>query len=464
MHRRRAAPLDAPDTEIAAIDEKTVGGLRRSVGGEVLVGAAVLVLTALLVNAVPARSALAPQLYVKSQTAGTGSSATVVNATVDPARAGSNAIHIYTTNPDGTNRTIRDVSGDLSLAVEGNRDAPGEPEASRAEPLPRQRPPDHDPGRLEAYDPRVDQRLHRCRDGIRCSDSLVARRSRPRSRVALLLASCGGSGNSTQNANHTSNPNADELQVAVASFDITTGPPTRFLLGLTTGDQRLIGFGTIDVRVHPLDAPATGAAHRAKFLAIPATQVPDPLPPTPTLVDAVRGRGAYAITVGFDTPGVWTADVDADVTGLGRVHASTSFQVNTKHSAIAVGDRAPASRNYTIADHDHAKLAAIDSRAQDGAPVPDPVLHRTTIASALAAHRPLVVVFSTPVYCLSRFCGPTTDMVAALAKTYAGKADFVHVEIYRDFEAGQVNDAALAVAPTRSARRRQRALGLRRRP
>ena len=53
------------------------------------------------------------------------------------------------------------------------------------------------------------------------------------------------------------------------------------------------------------------------------------------------------------------------------------------------------------------------------------------------------MVFATPVYCVSRFCGPVTDMVADLAKAYADRADFIHVEIYEDFEAGKVNQAAI---------------------
>src|SRR5207302_10614919 len=81
--------------------------------------------------------------------------------------------------------------------------------------------------------------------------------------------------------------------------------------------------------------------------------------------------------------------------------------------------------------------------AQGGTRVPGAELHRTTIAAALAARRPLVVVFSTPVYCQSRFCGPITDMVAGVAKEYAGKAAFVHVEIFKAFDKQIVNDAAL---------------------
>jgi hypothetical protein len=85
---------------------------------------------------------------------------------------------------------------------------------------------------------------------------------------------------------------------------------------------------------------------------------------------------------------------------------------------------------------------AVDSRAGTAGDIPDPEMHRTTIAAALAAHRPVVAVFSTPVYCVSRFCGPVTDMVDELAKTYGDRASFVHVEIWRDFQGQAINKAA----------------------
>jgi hypothetical protein len=60
----------------------------------------------------------------------------------------------------------------------------------------------------------------------------------------------------------------------------------------------------------------------------------------------------------------------------------------------------------------------IDSRARTQAEIPDPELHQTTIAQAIADRRPLVVVFSTPVYCVSQFCGPIADLIAELAPRY----------------------------------------------
>jgi hypothetical protein len=53
-----------------------------------------------------------------------------------------------------------------------------------------------------------------------------------------------------------------------------------------------------------------------------------------------------------------------------------------------------------------------------------------------------VLVVSTPTYCVSLFCGPVTDMVADLAKTYATKARFIHIEVWKDYKAQQLNDAA----------------------
>ena len=53
-----------------------------------------------------------------------------------------------------------------------------------------------------------------------------------------------------------------------------------------------------------------------------------------------------------------------------------------------------------------------------------------------------MVVVSTPVFCVSRFCGPITDAVQELAQRYGDDVDFVHLEVWQDFETQTVNDAA----------------------
>jgi len=54
----------------------------------------------------------------------------------------------------------------------------------------------------------------------------------------------------------------------------------------------------------------------------------------------------------------------------------------------------------------------------------------------------VLLVISTPTYCVSLFCGPVTEMVDGLAKDYANRARFIHIEVWKDYKGQQLNDAA----------------------
>ena len=105
-----------------------------------------------------------------------------------------------------------------------------------------------------------------------------------------------------------------------------------------------------------------------------------------------------------------------------------------------MGERAPPSDNPVLGDD--VPVASVDSRAVNEGTVPDPMLHRTSIAEAIERGKPTVVVFSTPVYCTSRFCGPVTDMVEDLDSDYGDQATFIHVEIWDDFEKNAITPTA----------------------
>ena len=257
--------------------------------------------------------------------------------------------------------------------------------------------------------------------------------------AALLLAACssGGDGGSGQ-------PDPDDLVVAVASYDLAVGPPSRFIAGVLTADQRLVAFGSVDMRFSFLgtrqggERSAAGPATKAHFLPIAGSTVPDPPPSAPRVVTGSEARGVYAVLAGFDRPGFWQVEVAATLDGQAR-SATGAFEVYERHAVPAPGDPALPTENLTM-DSTVVPRSAIDSREPGG--IPDPDLHRTTIAAALAAKRPVVAVFSTPVYCLSRFCGPVTDLVQELSRDYGDRAAFVHVEIYKDFQNKVTNEAA----------------------
>jgi hypothetical protein len=269
-------------------------------------------------------------------------------------------------------------------------------------------------------------------------NSMVLRRPAVAGALLLLLVACGGSGGSGK-------ASPDDLAVQVASYDLTTAGPTRFIVGLITVDQRLVGYGTVDLRFSYVgtkegaNPQPFGPAVKAGYLPIYGSVEPSPPPAAPEIVRSSDTRGVYGAQTTFDKAGFWEVEATATLDGKAR-SGKGAFAVNPTHAVPGPGDQAPATENLTLTTPDIPR-AAIDSRAGSG-DIPDPDLHRTTIAAALGAKRPVVAVFSTPVYCTSRFCGPITDLVDELAHQYADRADFVHVEIWRDFQSNTINKSA----------------------
>ncbi len=92
--------------------------LRKAVVLELLLAAAIIAVTAVLVNAQPARQALALPFSAEVH-AGPN---ILVNVVVDPAKAGPVAIHVYTLSADGAQLGVPEVDATLSLASAGISD------------------------------------------------------------------------------------------------------------------------------------------------------------------------------------------------------------------------------------------------------------------------------------------------------------------------------------------------------
>lgn len=257
--------------------------------------------------------------------------------------------------------------------------------------------------------------------------------------VTALLAACSG-GSDAGDA-----PPPGALGAEVASYDLVAGRPGRFIVGVFTVDrERGLAYGGVELRFRTLDTSGAekdgplSAPVTAEFLPIPGQQLRTHIT-TAALVPASEAIGVYgAHDVTFEHPGYWEVTVTATVDG--RDQATTAvFNVQQYSKIPAPGDPAPRTRQ-PLAGAVGVAPRAIDSRADDTNAVPDPELHDVTIADAIADGRPTVVVLATPVYCVSRFCGPITDSVSALAHRYAGQAAFVHLEIWADFDTQTIND------------------------
>ncbi|HXF37504.1 MAG TPA: hypothetical protein VNO17_10040 [Actinomycetota bacterium] len=259
--------------------------------------------------------------------------------------------------------------------------------------------------------------------------------------LALVASACSGGGSRSPSPG----PTGPGIAAQVASADLYVGAPQRLLVGAFADDGRFLSFGTATFRISytgpadaPLPQPRLVAEEPAAF--IPTPGMPDGRGRGPALTQPSEARGVYqAEGLRFERPGVYVVQLAAEVEGVGRVSAEATFSVAARPALPAPGDAAPRTENLTV-DSD-VPPEAIDSRAVETGRIPDPELHRWTIGEAIRQGRPAVVVFATPVYCISRFCGPVVSAVEDLARRYGNRAAFIHVEIWKRFDT-QVNQAA----------------------
>ncbi len=261
--------------------------------------------------------------------------------------------------------------------------------------------------------------------------------------LAALASACASSGGGGGSVEPT--PSGSNIAAEVASIDLYVGSPQRFLVGMLSADRRVVTFGKVHFAfaytgtAEAATAPQPGPEADAAYVPTPGTPSGSGGPRLSLPSDA---RGVYqAEGVTFDRAGIWQVTITADVQGAGPQSLLANFAVGEQPSYPAPGQRALPTDNHTIHSKD-APLGAIDSRAETTGKIPDPGLHEWTIAKAVAEGRPALVVFATPVYCISQFCGPVTNAVEALSKRYADRAVFIHIEIWRDYQNQMVNKAA----------------------
>ncbi|GAC1464067.1 MAG: thioredoxin family protein [Chloroflexota bacterium] len=216
-------------------------------------------------------------------------------------------------------------------------------------------------------------------------------------------------------ATATSHPADSGIQALVTSNDLALGR-NRFTFGLLDHNHPLSG-GRPVVAFYYLHG---NAATLVKSVSASFNYFGRGLPDTSANSAAVQLQGVYVADPTFARPGNWGAEFKLRYKGR-RVTLTSGFIVRRKSLTPAVGSPAPRSNNPTVAQK---PVRELDS----GHPPDD--MHRLSIAQAIAQHKPLVVLFSTPAFCSSRMCGPQTDIVKNLERRYRSRVNFVHVEIY----------------------------------
>ncbi len=239
----------------------------------------------------------------------------------------------------------------------------------------------------------------------------------------LPIAACGNSPMGMMNPVATSTPapgasEAQGLQVLLANSEHVVGA-NRFPVGIVRD-----GHSVQDAQVHLKFYDLTSGEPVAKGEA-----------DAPFFGDNLGEAGVYVAHANFDTAGEW--GVEATVTEPARAPEvqRIAFTVLAHDPTPGIGQPAPRTKNPTLNDV-NGDRSKISSALDD-----DSILHQISIADAVTNGKPTVILFATPRFCTSRTCGPSHDVVMSLAKNYADRVNFVHVEVYKDFNTFERADA-----------------------
>lgn len=258
--------------------------------------------------------------------------------------------------------------------------------------------------------------------------------------AAAVLAGCGGSEDASRPAPAaTEFPSAKGKTIGDLLHD-SGAKPSKLVIApaaqtFDVGENRY-PFGVFTLGNELVD-DADVALYFAKDAKGPVT---GPLPAQVTSLEAkpaYRASGAgdpgeattvYVVPkVEFDRNGPWLAlaMLKGD-NGLEVSRVTATPVVGASPRIPQVGQKAPVIHTPTAADVG-GDMAKIDTR------IPPDQMHQVDFADVVGK-KPTVLVFATPALCQSRVCGPVVDVAQQVADSYKGKADFIHMEIWKDNE------------------------------
>lgn len=233
--------------------------------------------------------------------------------------------------------------------------------------------------------------------------------------LILILAACSGESEPTAEPQPTEpaqpavSSGASEIQVAVATNDFAVGTP-RIPFILYNGPEQVADAQTVQITAFDLSLETQEPGWTGPAINFSDYEVP-----------------YWVIHPEVDSAGNWGLLAEVTLADGSVVQAPFTVQINEQTSSPAIGSLAPASDNRTLeTEPDINKLTSGTD--------PEPGLYQMTVAEALESGRPTVVTLATPAYCQTQICAPVINSVEAVYEEYGGQVNFIHLEIYKDFQ------------------------------
>jgi len=256
--------------------------------------------------------------------------------------------------------------------------------------------------------------------------------------LALVLTACSAPGGSPgASASGATTCAATPAPAAIPEgWDVSTQRPSVYPsvinppATIACGPTRLM-FSFLDADSKPIARPERSA--RVRLFDLGADAGKSVAEAEATFIWAIEPRvGVYVADVALPTSGAYGIEFTTSEGSAPPEIIRATFDVQTRSSVVAVGDKAPASDTPTLGDvgGDVTKLST------DTQPVE--AFYGTSIADAVAAKKPFVVAFATPKFCVTQQCGPTLDRLKPIAARHPD-VTFINVEPYQlEFVDGQL--------------------------
>lgn len=234
------------------------------------------------------------------------------------------------------------------------------------------------------------------------------------------------------------NPVAPAVSSATAAPGETVSPPNSNQgLGVVLANSRnLVGENRFPIGVIRDGKSVQNATVHLKFFDINGNEpVLKNESDAPFYGDNLGAAGVYVGRATFDTAGQWGVEATVTEPGFPTESKRIALTILEKDPSPAVGTQAPRTKISTLKDvgGDRTKIcSALDD---------DRELHRLGIDEAVTNGKPTVILFATPRFCHTSTCGPNLQVMLSIAQNYSDRANFVHVEVYKNFETFEVVDA-----------------------
>jgi hypothetical protein len=215
------------------------------------------------------------------------------------------------------------------------------------------------------------------------------------------------------------------LQFVSVGTELLSARPERLAFGLADPTVTKIITDATDVKLY-FGTSKTAAASGP----FPCTFHGDGLP---------ADRGIYETAITFPADGTYLAMVQFTRNGQTAISDIASLRVGRSNAMPIPGERAPAVPTPTFANH--RGVSPICTRKPKACS-----MHDVSLDAALKNGKPTIVIIATPQFCQSQLCGPEVEVLDAVRPSFKDKANFVHIEVYKNDQATTIQRQLLSPA------------------